>query len=159
MRDLLREKGIAKQGLVVDANGSRKIPVKPPLSRLSVQASSPYDAVEQQVGVGRYAEIIILHWCMVAGEYVALSHGDNLSHLSPLSGYALCAVGSWQAKLDEKLARGQLRGGPFKAGHKARDLPYRRGLNEGTPHCDPWRNPYLMRGVPAGGELGQVKAH
>jgi hypothetical protein len=45
----LREKGIAKKGLVVDANGSRKIPVKPPATRLSVQAASPYDAVEQQV--------------------------------------------------------------------------------------------------------------
>jgi hypothetical protein len=74
----------------------------------------------------------------------------------------LCGVwcSAAQAKLDAKLSRAQLRGGPFKAGHKARDLPYRRGVNEGTPHCDPWRNPYLLRGVPAGGgaELGKVQA-
>lgn len=49
VRSHLREKGIAKKGLVVDANGSRKIPVKAPATRLSVQAASPYDAVEQQV--------------------------------------------------------------------------------------------------------------
>ena len=57
-----------------------------------------------------------------------------------------------------KLSKAQVRAGPFKAGYKVHDLPYRRGLNEGTPHCDPWRNPYLQRGVPAGGdaELSQV---
>jgi len=57
-----------------------------------------------------------------------------------------------------KLSKAQLRGGPFKAGYRVHELPYRRGLNEGTPHCDPWRNPYLQRGVPAGGdaELSQV---
>jgi len=27
-------------------------------------------------------------------------------------------------------------------------MPYRRGLNEGSQYFDPWRNPYLMRGVP-----------
>lgn len=44
----------------------------------------------------------------------------------------------------------------FMAGQRQHEMPYRRGLNEGTPYSDPWRNPYLMRGVPKSeGELGQ----
>jgi len=56
VRDLLRDKGIAKKGLVTDANGSRRIPVKAPASRLSVQATSSYDVVEQQVSSSRRRE-------------------------------------------------------------------------------------------------------
>jgi len=108
VRDLLRQRGVAKKGLVVDANGSRKIPIKPPKSKLSVQATSRYDVVEEQ------------------------------------------------QKMDSKLDRQRFTGtSEFKAGHKAKELPYRRGLNEGSQYFDPWRNPYLMRGVPASSaELG-----
>lgn len=45
----LRAEGYVKKGLVADANGSRKIPLKLAKSRLSVQASSTYDAVQEEV--------------------------------------------------------------------------------------------------------------
>lgn len=43
VRDLLRTRGIAKSGLVIDLHGSRKIPLKGIKSRLSIQASSIYE--------------------------------------------------------------------------------------------------------------------
>jgi hypothetical protein len=43
VRDLLRTRGIAKSGLVIDLHGSRKIPLKGIKSRLSIQASSTYE--------------------------------------------------------------------------------------------------------------------
>ena len=45
VKSLLQSRGYTKRGLVIDANGSRKIPVRPPKSRLSIQASSEYSAV------------------------------------------------------------------------------------------------------------------
>ena len=36
----------------------------------------------------------------------------------------------------------------FRAGHHVPLPPYRRGINDGTPFMDPWKNPYLVRGVP-----------
>jgi hypothetical protein len=97
----LREKGIQKKGLVVDSNGSRRIPVKPAKSRLSIQATSEYDAVQKE------------------------------------------------EKMVEKLSRLQFTGQKdFSSGHKVHELPYRRGLNEGSQYLEAWRNPYLMRGVP-----------
>lgn len=48
IRDLLRTRGIAKTGLVTDMHGSRKIPLKGLKNRLSLQASAPYDILEQE---------------------------------------------------------------------------------------------------------------
>lgn len=48
IRDLLRTRGIAKTGLVADMHGSRKIPLKGLKNRLSLQASAPYDIIEQE---------------------------------------------------------------------------------------------------------------
>ena len=45
IRDLLRTRGVSKTGLVVDLNGSRKIPLRGLQSRLSIQASAPYDSL------------------------------------------------------------------------------------------------------------------
>lgn len=47
IRDLLRTRGVSKSGLVPDLNGSRRIPLKGLKSRLSVQASAPYESLEQ----------------------------------------------------------------------------------------------------------------
>uniref|UniRef100_A0A7S3M3D7 Uncharacterized protein n=1 Tax=Spumella elongata TaxID=89044 RepID=A0A7S3M3D7_9STRA len=47
VKDLLRTRGIAHTGMVTDLNGTKKIPLKGLKYRLSVQASAPYDAVEQ----------------------------------------------------------------------------------------------------------------
>ena len=41
-------KGISKTGLVPDMNGTMKIPLKGLKSKLSLQASTPYNAVEEQ---------------------------------------------------------------------------------------------------------------
>mmetsp|Transcript_6699 Transcript_6699/g.8107 ORF Transcript_6699/g.8107 Transcript_6699/m.8107 type:complete len:155 (-) Transcript_6699:87-551(-) len=49
----------------------------------------------------------------------------------------------------EKLSRLQYTGQKdFMAGHIMHQLPYRRGLNEGSQYLEAWRNPYLIRGVP-----------
>lgn len=99
--NLLREKGISKKGLVVDSNGSRRIPVKPPKTRLSIQASSGYDDVSKD------------------------------------------------EKMQEKLSKLRFTGQRgFYSGHRVHEMPYRRGLNEGSQYLEAWRNPYLMRGVP-----------
>jgi hypothetical protein len=45
IKDLLRTKGISKTGLVLDMNGTRKVPLRGLKSRLSVQASAPYESV------------------------------------------------------------------------------------------------------------------
>ena len=47
IKDLLRTKGIAKTGLVFDINGTRKVPLRGLKSRLSVQASAPYESLEK----------------------------------------------------------------------------------------------------------------
>ena len=101
VKSLLQTRGYTKRGLVVDANGSRKIPVRPPKSRLSIQASSAYEVVEEEERM--------------------------------------------LAKLNKMTFSGNT---DFTAGGKAKDSPYRRGLNEGSQYFDPWRNPYLVRGVP-----------
>lgn len=101
VKSLLQTRGYTKKGLVVDANGSRKIPVRPPKSRLSIQASSAYDAVEEDERI--------------------------------------------KAKLGRMSFSGQT---DFRAGGRSKEQPYRRGLNEGSSYFDPWRNPYLVRGVP-----------
>ena len=36
----------------------------------------------------------------------------------------------------------------FHAGNRVHLSSYKRGINEGAPFIDPWRNPYMMRGVP-----------
>ena len=47
IKDLLRTKGIPKTGLVLDMNGTRKVPLRGLKSRLSVQASAPYESLKQ----------------------------------------------------------------------------------------------------------------
>jgi hypothetical protein len=37
----------------------------------------------------------------------------------------------------------------FRAGQRVKDKGYTRGINEGQPFVDPWKNPYLMRGIPS----------
>lgn len=97
---LLRSRGYTKRGLVSDLGGSRKVPVRPPHSRLSVQATSRYEVVEEQT------------------------------------------------RMDAKLNKMGFMGEDFLAGSRPADKPYKRGCNEGAPYRDPWRNPYLMRGIP-----------
>lgn len=36
----------------------------------------------------------------------------------------------------------------FHAGTRVALAPYKRGITDGTKFLDPWRNPYLVRGVP-----------
>ncbi|RYH13044.1 hypothetical protein EON65_36625 [archaeon] len=48
VKDLLRTRGIAKRGLVPDTNNTLRIPLKVLKSRLSIQASSHYDAIMQE---------------------------------------------------------------------------------------------------------------
>lgn len=36
----------------------------------------------------------------------------------------------------------------FHAGNRVPLSPYKRGISDGTQFMDPWRNPYLVRGVP-----------
>ena len=101
VKSLLQSRGYTKRGLVIDANGSRKIPVRPPKSRLSIQASSEYSAVEDE------------------------------------------------ERIKEKLNRMSFSGeNDFIAGGRVKDPAYRRGLSDGSTYFDPWRNPYLVRGVP-----------
>ncbi|CAM9384117.1 unnamed protein product [Scytosiphon promiscuus] len=38
----------------------------------------------------------------------------------------------------------------FRAGNRVAPASYTRGISEGTKFLDPWRNPYLVRGVPTG---------
>lgn len=97
---LLRSRGYTKRGLVSDLGGSRKVPVRPPHSRLSVQATSRYEVVEEQ------------------------------------------------ARIDAKLNKMSRVGGAFVGGSRVADKAYKRGCSEGAPYKDPWRNPYLIRGIP-----------
>lgn len=101
VKTLLRTRGYQKRGLVNDLNGSRRVPVRPAQSRLSVQASSHYDV--------------------------------------PLEAERM------EAKL-EKMSH--IGGRDFTAGQRVHQAPYRRGLNEGSQYTDPWRNPYMIRGIP-----------
>jgi hypothetical protein len=48
VRDLLRTRGVSKTGLEMDLHGSRKIPLAGLKTRLSLQASSRYDAVQEE---------------------------------------------------------------------------------------------------------------
>ena len=57
------------------------------------------------------------------------------------------------ARMDEKLGRLAFVGqADFRAGHKQHDAPYQRGLNKGAVYRDPWKNPFLVRGIPKLGE-------
>lgn len=47
VRDLLKVRGVSKTGLTVDLNGTRKIPLRGLKSRMSLQASAPYEALEK----------------------------------------------------------------------------------------------------------------
>ncbi|CAM9779590.1 unnamed protein product [Pylaiella littoralis] len=52
-------------------------------------------------------------------------------------------------KFDQTISRLK-RIGPreFHAGNRVALAPYKRGIADGTQFLDPWRNPYLVRGVP-----------
>lgn len=47
--------------------------------------------------------------------------------------------------------RGRKKVGPreFRAGNRVAPARYTRGISDGTKFLDPWRNPYLVRGVPS----------
>ncbi|CAM9179695.1 unnamed protein product [Chrysoparadoxa australica] len=51
IRDLLKAKGYTKRGMEVDLNGTKRITLPEPASRLSLQASAPYDAEGQALAV------------------------------------------------------------------------------------------------------------
>lgn len=53
------------------------------------------------------------------------------------------------SRMDAKLAK-MARVGPtdFRGGQRAMQPPYQRGLNDGAQYMDPWKNPYLARGIP-----------
>jgi hypothetical protein len=63
VKDLLRTRGIAKTGLITDMNGTRKVPYKGLLSRLSLQASAPYDMPKREK-----MRISVLHKILTAGK-------------------------------------------------------------------------------------------
>lgn len=63
IRDLLRTRGIPKSGLVPDMHGSRRIPLKGLKNRLSVQASAPYESLDQERSRNR-----TLHKILVASK-------------------------------------------------------------------------------------------
>ncbi|CAN0057576.1 unnamed protein product [Ascophyllum nodosum] len=51
--------------------------------------------------------------------------------------------------LDQAISRLKMIGPQeFHAGNRVHLSSYKRGINEGAPFIDPWRNPYMMRGVP-----------
>ena len=101
VKDLLRTRMAQKPKLVKDLNGSKRIPVRPS-SKMSLQATGPYDAVEQ-------AERM-------------------------------------EAKLGKR--RWQNPSRTILGGGKTKDLPYIRGVSEGTPFLDMYKNPFFMRGEP-----------
>lgn len=63
VRDLLRTKGIAKSGLVRDLHGSRKVPYVGLKSRLSLQASAPFDVAKEETTRNK-----MLHRILTAGK-------------------------------------------------------------------------------------------
>lgn len=61
-------------------------------------------------------------------------------------------------RMDLKLSRlAHVGQADFRAGHKQHDHPYQRGLNKGSQYFDPWKNPFLVRGIPNEGEVLQGK--
>eukprot|EP00595_Chromulina_sp_UTEXLB2642_P000083 CAMPEP_0196761944 /NCGR_PEP_ID=MMETSP1095-20130614/1263_1 /TAXON_ID=96789 ORGANISM="Chromulina nebulosa, Strain UTEXLB2642" /NCGR_SAMPLE_ID=MMETSP1095 /ASSEMBLY_ACC=CAM_ASM_000446 /LENGTH=253 /DNA_ID=CAMNT_0042112075 /DNA_START=555 /DNA_END=1316 /DNA_ORIENTATION=+ len=47
VKDLLKSRGITKTGLITDLNGTKRIPLKGLQNHLSIQASTPYYAVDE----------------------------------------------------------------------------------------------------------------
>jgi hypothetical protein len=58
-RDLLRTRGIRKTEMIVDMNGTKKVPLRGLKSRLSIQASAPYDAIEKAMREKKMLHTII----------------------------------------------------------------------------------------------------
>lgn len=53
------------------------------------------------------------------------------------------------ARMENKLSRvGFVGTADFRCGQRLPIAPYQRGINYGCPYHDPWRNPYLKRGIP-----------
>lgn len=102
VKDLLRTRLTGKVKMTKDLNGTKRIPIRPPPSRLSLQATGPYDAVEQA------------------------------------------------QKMEAKLGKRRWMGGArnILGGGKVQDPPYIRGVSEGTPFLDMFKNPFFMRGEP-----------
>ena len=52
-------------------------------------------------------------------------------------------------RLEARLGRvGFVGAADLRAGQRVRQEPYRRGVNDGSAFHDPWKNPYLRRGIP-----------
>ncbi|GMI40411.1 hypothetical protein TrCOL_g5927 [Triparma columacea] len=102
VKDLLKTRLTGKVKMTRDLNGTLRIPIRPPTTRRSLQATGPYDAVEQ-------AE-------------------------------------KMEAKLGKKRWAGGARN--ILGGGKVKDPPYQRGVSEGTPFLDMYKNPFFMRGEP-----------
>ncbi|GMH68266.1 hypothetical protein TL16_g04888 [Triparma laevis f. inornata] len=100
VKDLLRTRMATKARMEKDLNGTLRIPVRPS-AKISLQATGPYDAVEQ-----------------------AARMEDKLGKRR------------WQSH------RNILGGG------KTKDPPYMRGISEGTPFLDMYKNPFFQRGEP-----------
>jgi len=55
-----------------------------------------------------------------------------------------------RARVDSKLQKLMMIGAQdFRGGQRVNEPPYSRGVNSGSQYTDPWRNPYLTRGIPA----------
>ena len=53
------------------------------------------------------------------------------------------------ARMEAKLERvGFIGAADLRTGQRVHDEPYQRGINEGSEFYDPWKNPYLQRGIP-----------
>lgn len=53
------------------------------------------------------------------------------------------------ARMEAKLQRVAFVGAAeLRGGQRVRDPPYQRGISEGSQFFDPWRNPYMQRGIP-----------
>jgi hypothetical protein len=75
VRDLLRTKGITKTGLVRDLHGSRKVPYVGLKSRLSLQASAPFDIAKEEK-----TRTKMLHRILIAGKE-SFSAGGQTTNL------------------------------------------------------------------------------
>lgn len=102
VKAILQTRGYTKRGLTRNIGGGRVVPIKAPVSKRSLQATSHYDAVTE---------------------------AERLEKRRTKIGFMDKTKG-------------------FEAGHKVPLPAHRRGLNEGSAYQDPWKNPYLTRGVP-----------
>ncbi|GMH90537.1 hypothetical protein TrST_g9004 [Triparma strigata] len=100
VKDLLRTRMATKARMEKDLNGTLRVPVRPS-AKISLQATGPYDAVEQ--------------------------------------------AKKMEAKLGKRRWQSHRN---ILGGGKTKDPPYMRGISEGTPFLDMYKNPFFQRGEP-----------